>query len=329
MSISAEDWNAARAAIESASEIVLACHQGPDGDALGSMLALQLALRERGVKAQASWGSDPFVVPKHYTFLPGLDGLSPPEDVPAAPELMVTFDCGSYERLGTLEPNAKASHALVCVDHHATNERFGTINLIDPKIAASAALTYKLILKLGIPLNRDIAICLYTGILTDTGCFKYSNTTPEIHAIAGDLLGYDIPHDEIARIVYDTHPVGFLKVLALALDRAEVIPDASMIWTWVTREDLERNGIDPEDTDGLIDAVRTADVAEVAAVLKELPDGNYKVSMRAKSTADVGALCESFGGGGHALAAGYTADGKDPRAIAETIAERLRAANAG
>ncbi|MGH2785698.1 MAG: DHH family phosphoesterase, partial [Actinomycetota bacterium] len=253
MSIAAQDWNAARTAIESAGEIVLACHQGPDGDALGSMLALQLALRERGVKALASWGSDPFVVPKHYAFLPGLDGLSPPEDIPAVPELMVTFDCGSFERLGTLEPNAKAARALVCVDHHATNERFGTINLIDPHIAASAALTYKLINELGIPLNRDIAICLYTGILTDTGCFKYRNTTPEIHAIAGDLLGYGIPHDEIARIVYDTHPTGFLKVLALALERAEVVPDASMIWTWVTRDDLERNGIDPEDTDGLID----------------------------------------------------------------------------
>ena len=329
MTIDPQAWKDARAAIESAREIALACHQGPDGDALGSMLALQLALKERGVKATASWGSDPFVVPKHYAFLPGLDGLSPPEDVPASPELMVTFDCGSYERLGTLEPNAKAAQALICVDHHATNERFGTINLIDPSIAASAALTHRLIHELGIPLNRDIATCLYTGILTDTGCFKYRNTTPEIHTIAGELLEHGVDHDEIARIVYDTHPMGYLKVLAVALERAELIPDASMIWTWVTREDLERNGIDPEDTDGLIDEVRTADVAEVAAVLKELPEGNYKVSMRAKRTADVGALCESFGGGGHALAAGFTAEGKDPRAIAEAIAERLRAASTG
>lgn len=328
MSISEDEWRDACAAIEGAREIVLACHQGPDGDALGSMLALQLALRERGVKAIASWGSDPFVVPKHYAFLPGLEGLSPPAEVPAAPELLVTFDCGSFERLGTLEPNARAAKQLICVDHHASNDRFGTINLIDPRIAASAVLTYKLIGKLGIPLNRDIATCLYTGVLTDTGCFKYQNTTPEIHAVAGDLLSHGIAHDEIARIVYDTHPVGFLKVLAVALGRAELIPDASMIWTWVTRSDLEGNGIDPEDTDGLIDVIRTADVAEVACVLKELPDGNYKVSMRAKGTANVGALCESFGGGGHALAAGFTAEGKDPRALAATIAERLRAASA-
>jgi phosphoesterase RecJ-like protein len=211
------------------------------------------------------------------------------------------------------------------VDHHASNERFGTINLIDPKIAASAVLTYRLIQKLGIGLTRDIAACLYTGVLTDTGCFKYQNTTPEIHEIAADLLSYGIAHDEIARIVYDTHPVGYLKVLAIALERAEVVPEASMIWTWITREELERNAVDPEDTDGLIDAVRTADVAEVALVLKELPEGNYKASMRAKSVANVGALCESFGGGGHMLAAGFTAEGKDPRAIAAVIADRLRA----
>lgn len=324
MSVTEEEWRAAVDAIDGAREIVLACHQGPDGDALGSMLALQLALRERGVKAIASWGSDPFVVPKHYTFLPSLDGLSPPEEVPAAPELMITFDCGSFERLGTLEPNGKAAKELICVDHHASNDRFGTINLIDPAIAASAALAYRLIGKLGIPLTRDIATCLYTGILTDTGCFKYRNTTPEIHEIAGDLLAYDVAHDEIARIVYDTHPFGFLKVLATALERAELVPEASMIWTWVTREDLERNAIDPEDTDALIDAIRTADVAEVAMVLKQLPEGNYKVSMRAKSKANVGALCESFGGGGHALAAGFTAEGKDPRSIAAMIADRLR-----
>lgn len=326
MSITEAEWTAACAAIEGAREIVLACHQGPDGDALGSMLALQLALRERGVKALASWGSDPFVVPKHYAFLPDLDGLSPPEEVPAVPALMVTFDCGSFERLGTLEPNGRSAGELVVVDHHVSNDRFGTINLIDPHIAASAALVYKLIGRLGIRLTRDIATCLYTGILTDTGCFKYQNTTPEIHAIAGDLLSYDVPHDEIARIVYDTHPIGYLKLLGTALDRAEVLPDASMIWTWITQEELARNDIGYEDTDALIDTIRTADVAEVACVLKQLPEGNYKVSLRAKSAADVGALSESFGGGGHALAAGFTAEGTDPRAIVAAIAERLRAA---
>lgn len=325
MSIEERAWKEAIAAIDGAKEIVLACHQGPDGDALGSTLALQLALRKRGVEAVASWGSEPFVVPKHYAFMPGLEGLTPPEKVSKVPKLMITFDCGSFERLGTLEPNARAASTLVVVDHHASNDQFGSVNLIDPAVAASAVLTYFLIGKLGISLDRDIAICLYTGILTDTGCFKYRNTTPEIHAIAGDLLSHGIAHDEIARIVYDTHPVGYLKLLADALERAEVIADASMIWTWVTRADLERHGVEIEDTEAVIDAVRTADIAEVACVLKETTDGNYKVSMRSKGAVNVGAICESFGGGGHAFAAGFTANGGDPRATVSDVADRLRA----
>lgn len=324
MSITEAEWHAACAAIEGARDIVLACHQGPDGDALGSMLALQLALKKTGRDAVASWGSEPFTVPRHYAFLPGLDGLSPPEKVAAAPELMVTFDCGSFERLGTLEPNARAAQTLVVVDHHVSNDSFGTVNLIDPEVAASAVVVYHLIKRMGIELDRDIASCLYTGILTDTGSFKYRNTTPEIHAIAGDLISYGIAHDEIARLVYDTHPVGYLKLLGVALDRAELVPEASMIWTWITDRDLQEHGVGMEDTEALIDAIRTADVAEVACVLKELDPGTYKVSMRSKGSVNVGAVCESFGGGGHAFAAGFTANGGDPRAVVTAIAEKLR-----
>jgi phosphoesterase RecJ-like protein len=324
VSISQKDWQAAIVAIEGAPEVALACHQGPDGDALGSMLALALALRKRGRKTVASWGSDPFVTPRHYSFMPGLDLLSPPEEFPDAPDVMVTFDCGSFERLGTLEPNGKAAAQLVVVDHHVSNDSFGTINLIDGSVAASAVLTYKLIKAMGIELDRDIATCLYTGIVTDTGSFKYRNTTPEIHHIAAELISFDIGHDDIVRIVYDTHPVGFLKLLAAALERAEVLGDASMIWTWITQADLLAFGIGMEDTDGLIDAVRTADVAEVACVLKELVDGAFKVSMRSKGNVNIGAVCESFGGGGHAFAAGFTAEGDDPRAIVGSIAAKLR-----
>jgi len=324
VSITETEWSTAVDAINRASRIVLACHQGPDGDALGSMLGVAFALRELGREPVASWGSEPFVTPRHYRFLPGLELLSPPASVPATPELMITFDAGSFDRLGTLEPNGRAARDLIVVDHHVSNDRFGTINLIDGKAAASAVIAYELIGRLGVALNRDMAACLYTGLFTDTGGFKYQNTTPAVHAIAGDLITHDIDHAAIARIVYDTHPVGFLKVLGVALDRAELIPDASMIWTYVTQADLETARIDIEDTDGLIDVVRTADVAEVACVLKQQPEGNYKVSMRAKSVANVGAVAESFGGGGHALAAGFTADGTDPRAIIEAVAAKLR-----
>jgi phosphoesterase RecJ-like protein len=295
---------------------------GPDGDALGSMLALGLALRKRGQNVAASWGSDPFVVPKHYRFLPGQELLVTPEQYPVAPPLMVTFDAGSFERLGTLEPNARKAEILIVVDHHASNDQFGQLNLVDATAAASAALVFELIKRLGIPLDHAIATNVYTGLVTDTGSFKYRNTTPAIHGIAAELLKFDIHHDDIARTVFDTHPVGFLKLAAVALERAEVRPDSSMIWTWITQDDLQRFGIDLDDTEALIDILRTADAAEVACVMKQGPDGRFKASLRSKGNANVGVIAEALGGGGHAFAAGFTA-ASDARAAVDQVAQRL------
>lgn len=325
MTISEATWTEALSVVRAPGQIVLACHLGPDGDALGSMLALALALHAQGRAVIASWGSDPFVVPKQYAFLPGLDLTTTPEKVPEAPEQMITFDAGSFARLGTLERNARAARGLVVVDHHASNDRFGTVNLVDPGAAASAVIVHELLKRLGVSLNREIAACLYTGIVTDTGRFQYRNTTPEIHHIAADLLGRGIAHDEIARLVYDTHPLGYLKLVGVAMERAEVIADASMIWTWITQEDLASGGIDLEDTEALIDIVRTADAAEVACVVKETADGRFKVSMRSKGEVDVGTICEAFGGGGHRLAAGFTSGDGDPRRVVAAVAARLTA----
>jgi len=324
VSIQAGEWEAAIAAIDSAERVALACHLGPDGDALGSMLALTIALHERGRETISSWGSDPFVVPRQYDFLPHLDLLSPPGAFPAAPDLMVTFDAGSIERLGTLEPNGRAAKNLIVIDHHVTNDRFGTINLIDGDAAASAVLVFKLLHKMKIPVDRDIAACLYTGLVTDTGRFQYPNTTPEVHQIAADLVAAGAPHDEIARAVYGTHPVGYLRVAANALARLQIREDVGMVWTTVSQQDLREHGIDLDDVEALIDLVRTVDTADVAAVLKEQPDGTWKVSMRSKGENDVGAVCTAFGGGGHRLAAGFTARNGNVDATIEEIASALR-----
>ncbi|MGH2831086.1 MAG: DHH family phosphoesterase [Actinomycetota bacterium] len=320
MTIDEASWIAAVDAIRSAQTPVLTCHLGPDGDALGSMVALGLALRGRGQRLVASW-SDPFEVPRQYAFLPGLDILSAPSSVPDEPDTMVTFDAGSLERLGTLEKNARNARTLVVVDHHRSNDNFGTINLVDGGAAASAVLVYELLRRMDIPLDRDIATCLYTGLVTDTGRFQYQNTTPEVLRIAADLVACDIDHPRIARIIYDTHPMGYLRLLSTALARLEYDEATSMVWTWVDNADLAAAGIGMEDTESLIDVVRTAEQAEIACVLKQTPEGTYKASMRSKGTADVGAVCEALGGGGHALAAGFTARETDPHVVARGIAE--------
>jgi bifunctional oligoribonuclease and PAP phosphatase NrnA len=325
LSVTQAEWDAAVAALDAADEIALSCHVGPDGDALGSMLALTIALKDRGKRVIASWGSEPMEAPRHYTFLPQLDLLSPSEQFPAAPATMITFDAGSFSRFGTLEPNARAAAQLIVVDHHISNDRFGTINLVDPTAAASAVLVHELLGRMGHEIDADIATCLYTGLVTDTGRFQYSNTTPKVHQIAADLIARGAPHVKITEQVYNTHPVGFLRLAAAALGRVVERPAESLVWTWVTQQDLHDAGVGLEDIESLIDLVRTAEHADVSAVLKQQDDGRFRVSMRSKGAADVGAVCESFGGGGHALAAGFTSADGDPHATIEAIAAALRA----
>src|SRR5258708_1760783 len=174
-----ESLTRAAAAIRSAREVSLACHVSPDGDALGSMLALHHVLCAAGIKSVASF-SEPFVVAPHYRQLPGLELLTPPDAFPGEPRVMVTFDCGSLARLGDLEAPAKAAGELIVIDHHVSNQRYGSINVIDPTAAASGVLVRKLIERLELPVNRDAAVCLYAALVCDTGRFQYESTTPEV-----------------------------------------------------------------------------------------------------------------------------------------------------
>lgn len=299
------------ALLEAHDEVVLACHVSPDGDALGSMLALGLALRERGTKVWASWGSEPFEVPTPYRGLPGLDLLVPAREIPAAPALLVTFDTGSVDRLGSLADRVPAAEQVLVIDHHASNTRFGTLNLVDVGAASTASMVVDLIDALGLPLTRDIAACVYTGLVTDTGSFKYVATTPEVHRLAARLLETGIRHDLISREIWDTASFGYVKALGLVCARAVLEPEAvgglGLVWTAVGAEDLHRYGLVLADVEGVIDVLRTAREAEVAVVVKTDPeDGWLKVSTRSKGAVDVSAVCVALGGGGHRFAAGFT-----------------------
>ena len=188
MSVDESDWAAAVQLLTSYDEVALACHVGPDGDALGSMLALGLALQGRGTKVQASFGSEPFEVPTPYRSLPGQDLLVPAADLPEAPGLLVTFDTGSVDRLGSLASRVDAATDVLVLDHHVTNTRFGSVNVVDEQAAATAVVVLDLIDRLGLPLTAEVAAPLYTGLVTDTGSFKYAATTPAVHEIAARLL---------------------------------------------------------------------------------------------------------------------------------------------
>ncbi|WP_276206390.1 DHH family phosphoesterase [Thermoactinospora rubra] len=297
-------WERTVELIRQADEIALACHVAPDGDALGSMLAAGRALRALGKRVVCSFGDRRFAVPRLLRFLPCQDLLSPPEDYPAEPELMITFDSSTLDRLGLLAPNATKATELVVVDHHPSNPGFGTLSLIDPDAAATAALVEQLIGRLGVPLDREMATCLYVGLVTDTGSFRHSSTTPAAHELAARLVAAGLRTDEIARELWDRSPFGYLKVLGAALERVAL--DDDLVWTYVSHVDRAAYGLPYDEVEGIIDVVRRTDEAEVAVVLKEDDDGLWQVSTRSKGAVDVGAICTALGGGGHARAAGFT-----------------------
>jgi phosphoesterase RecJ-like protein len=323
---SAADWSAAVSLLAGADEVALACHVGPDGDALGSMLALGAALRTRGTRVVASWGGEPFEVPASYSFLPAVDLLVPPGDFPAAPQLFVTFDTGSPDRLGSLVGRVDTADCCLVVDHHASNTRYGDLHLVDTAAAATAVLVAELVDRLDVPLTAEIAAPLYTGLVTDTGSFKYVATTASVHELAARLLATGIRHDLISRAIYDTAPFDYVRLLGAACARAELEPDAvgglGLTWTTLGADELDRCGLGLADVEGVIDVLRTAQEAEVAVVLKGDPvEGGWKVSTRSKGAIDMGVVCTSLGGGGHRYAAGFSAPGS-----AEDALGRLRSA---
>ncbi|HUR18084.1 MAG TPA: DHH family phosphoesterase [Acidimicrobiales bacterium] len=309
----------ATAAIADAPCVALACHASPDGDALGSMLALHHLCVSQGKPSVASW-AEPFEVASHYRSVPGLHLATKPADFPAAPDVMVTFDCGSMGRLGDLKRNASAARTLVVVDHHASNDQYGSINVIDPAAAATAVLVRRLADRLGWPLTREAAICLYTGLVTDTGRFQYSSTTPEVFALAHELSTFDLPIAELSRQLFEEHRFQYLKLVSECIGRAELDHDLRFVSTSVTFGDLHTHGCQVEETEGLIDLLRRASEAEVSCVVKETPEG-LRVSLRAISETDVSAIAARFGGGGHRHAAGFVAHGSIDGVLAEIKAE--------
>jgi phosphoesterase RecJ-like protein len=308
----------AAAAIGSARSLALACHVGPDGDALGSMLALALAAKDAGKEVFASFGS-PFTVPPGLSFLP-VDLLVPPGEFPDTPEVMVVLDVGAPDRLGELAANASAARTVVVIDHHVTNEGFGDIAVVDPGSAATGELVHAILVDLGWVVTAGVAQCLLTALITDTGRFQYSNTTPHTLELAGSLVAKGGEPHVIGRHVYEEAPFGYLKAAGLAMERAELDEGLRVVSTTVTEEDLEGHGIDWADTENLIDLLRLAVEADTAVLVKGHADGRVKVSLRSRGETDVGSLAASMGGGGHRLAAGFTADGDVDEVLKQVLA---------
>jgi phosphoesterase RecJ-like protein len=318
-------WAAAVRTLHGAPDATLVCHVAPDGDALGSMLGLARALRAGGTTVTCTWGDERWAVPASYEWLPDIDLVVPPSAAPAAPSVLVVLDTASRDRLGILGGLADAAGALVVIDHHAHNSGLAGVQLVDPSSAATAVIVEELVRRLGVDVDAQAATLLYVGLVTDTGSFQHSVTTPAVHAVAARLLADGARPDLVAQQLWGSHPFGFQQVLGAALSRVELERDCvggrGLVWTWTTIEDLTAAGISLDEVESVIDVVRSAREADVAVVLKQDADGSFRVSTRSRGATDVGSACAALGGGGHRLAAGFTSYDD-----VETTMVKLRAA---
>ena len=300
------DLPRAAAVLRTAPEVAIACHVNPDPDAIGSMLGLAAFLRARGIDVTTSYPNVPLGVPRWAALLPGADHLVEVKDFPKEPAVMVTCDCASEDRLGPLLPAARRARELIWIDHHRSNEGLGTIPLVDPDASSTCEMVWGLIREIGGEIHDDTALCLYAGLVTDTGRFQYEATRPETLRLAADLREFDFDHSRLVQALYEDNRSEYLRLVGVALGRLRHVPEADLVWTYLTQADLRDSGVLPSETDDLIDVIRTDRDSDVAALVKQQKDGRFKVSVRSRGGHDLAAIAAAFGGGGHRLAAGYT-----------------------
>ncbi|ULE33009.1 DHH family phosphoesterase [Mycobacterium sp. IDR2000157661] len=291
-----------------AAEVVsVVCHVHPDADTIGAGLALALILDQSGTTVQVSFAA-PATLPESLQSLPGGHLLVAPDEVRRDADLVVTVDIPSINRLGALRELAEPGREVLVIDHHASNQLFGSANYVDASADSTTMLVADLLDAWEKPIDIGVAHCLYAGLTTDTGSFRWA--TPRAHRLAARLVELGVDNAEISRALLDTHPFAWLPMLSRVLGSAQLLPDAvggrGLVYAVVAHQ--EWANARPEEVESIVDIVRTTQQAEVAAVLKEVEPSHWSVSMRAKNY-DISAVASGFGGGGHRLAAGYSATG--------------------
>lgn len=313
------DLEGALALLSEATSVTVLCHVHPDADTIGSGLALAQVLSRRGTPVQVSF-AQPDELPGSMRDLPGVDLLVRPDQVAAEVDLVVTVDCGSRGRLGALGNRLDGARTSLVLDHHRSNTRYAQFNLVDDSAESTTAILARLFDAWGVEIDADLAHCLYAGLVTDTGSFRW--VQPGTHQLAERLIDTGIDSTSIARRLLDTHPFGWLPMLSAVLGTARLVPDAvggrGLVHALVRNADTA--GMGAEEIESVIDIVRTTAQAEVASVLKEIRPGEWSVSLRSKSAVDVSEVAGELGGGGHRFASGYTAFGTADEVVAGLLA---------
>jgi phosphoesterase RecJ-like protein len=310
------DWLPVIEAIEQAGSIVLITHCNPDGDGIGSQMALYEALISRGKQVSIRNRDG---IPRIYGFLTHSEQVEKFDwtSCEDSPDLIISLDCGSYKRLGMSQDIQKET-TLINIDHHVSNAKFGDINIVDARYCATGAMVSDLLVSMQVKFSADIASAIYVAILTDTASFRHSNTSANVYRLAADLIDAGAQPWPISVAVYESRSLAGMKILMACLETLEIRDGGRSAWIYVNSEMYEETGANVEDTEGLIDYARSIGGVEVAVLIRhhEFED-RWKVNFRAKTTANVGALANSLGGGGHKHAAGCVIGGSfdEARAI--------------
>jgi bifunctional oligoribonuclease and PAP phosphatase NrnA len=307
----ANDMQAVVAALRKHDRFLVTSHENPDGDALGSLLAMHLALGQLGKDSVMFLSGPERPLPAEYTFL-NLDGIrrEPPPD--HAERVLVAVDCAKEERLGPDPSVLELAPLTLDIDHHHDNTRFGDINLIVADASSTGEILADIFRELDVELTPEIAEPLYTAVVTDTGRFQYANTTPKALRLAADLIEAGADYHKVFQVVYESVQFAKLKLLARALERAEVYSGGRLVVSCLLKEDFVAAGATEPYAEGIIDYLRAVEGAIVAAFIREPPTGGgptHRVSLRsAVDELDVSLIARKSGGGGHQRAAGFSSE---------------------
>ena len=301
----------AAALLLEAEDILLLAHQYPDGDTLGSNYALCQALQTLGKRVRVECG-DP--IPEKYDYM--TEGV----EMPAfEPQFVCALDVADAKLLGPRLQEIYGERVDLCIDHHGTNTGYAAATCVDASCAACTMVILRIIHQLGVALTPAIATCIYTGIATDSGCFKYSNADALAHRMAAECMDLDIPYEMINRVNFDMKSRARIELERMALDGMEFLHDGRVAIMTITNEMVEKSGADENDLEGLPPIPRQIEGVWVGITLRQKADGNYTISVRTGTHADAAAICALLGGGGHNRAAGCAVDGTREQAKAAII----------
>lgn len=313
-----------RAEIEKTKRILLTTHQNPDGDGLGSEIALSRYLLSRGKQPQIL---NPDPVPERYRFLDPRGVIrsfdeSVDSDAVREAEVIFVLDNSSLTRLGRMEAPVRSSSGVrICIDHHSTTDRFWTINMIDETASATGEMIYELIQALGGSPDREAATALYTALVTDTGHFRFSKTSPRTHRIAAELVQCGVVPAAVYQEVYERSSAGFVRLTGMALLAVKVEPGEQIAHTALSLEQIQESGVEDADTSEIVNHLFTIRGVTIALLFKELADGRIKVSLRSKGKVAVHELAARYGGGGHRNASGAVLEGPMEMVVRRIIAD--------